>query len=62
MPPRLLRLGQSISKLLLIVCYLVVLVKPEKGEVGDPDGLPMVRDLLAGAVDDVRDLVRHDKL
>lgn len=62
MPPRLSRLGQSISRLLLTVWYLVVLVKPEEGQVGDSDGLPMVRDLLAGAVDDMRDLVGHDKL
>lgn len=41
--------------------YLVVLVEPEEGEVGDADGLPVVRDLLARAVDDVRHLIGHDE-
>ena len=41
--------------------YLIVLVEPEKGEVRDADGLPMVLDLLARAVDDVGHFVRHDE-
>ena len=32
---------------------MVVLVEPEKGEVGDADRLPVVLNLLACAVDDV---------
>ena len=41
---------------------LVVLVKPEKSEVGDADRLPMVLDLLAGAVDYMSDFVSYYKL
>lgn len=42
--------------------YLVILVKPEKGEVGDTDGLPVILDLLTGTVDYMCDFVRHYKL
>ena len=41
---------------------MVILIKPEKGEVGDSDGLPVVLHLFSSAVDDVGDLVSHYKL
>ena len=42
--------------------YLIVLIEPEESEIGHSDGLPVVRDLLASAVDDVGDLVCHHEL
>ena len=45
-----------------VFTYLVVLVEPEKGEVGDAYRLPVILDLLARAVDDVGHLVRHHEL
>ena len=50
------------SSSLKSVTYLVVLIKPEESEIGHPDWLPVVRDLLASAVDDVGDLVCHHEL
>lgn len=41
---------------------LVVLVQPEEGEVCYADGFPVIRDLFAGAVDDMRHLIGHDEL
>jgi len=42
--------------------YLIVLIEPEECEIGHPDGLPVVWDLLTCAVDDVGDLVCHHEL
>ena len=36
---------------------LVLLIQPREREVRDPDGLPVVGDLLAGAIDNMSDLV-----
>ena len=41
--------------------YLVVLVEPEKSKVGHSDGLPVVLNLLACAIDNMSDFVRHYK-
>ena len=41
--------------------YLIVLVEPEKGEISDTYWFPVVLDLLACTVDDVRHFVRYDK-
>ena len=41
--------------------YLVVLVEPKEGEIGDTDRFPVVLDLLACAVDYVRDFVGHNE-
>jgi hypothetical protein len=37
---------------------LVLLIQPREREVRDPDSLPVVGDLLAGAIDNMSDLVR----
>jgi len=42
--------------------YLVVLVQPEECEISDPDRLPVIGDLLASAVDNMRDFVSDDEL
>ena len=42
--------------------HLVVLVKPEKGEVSHSDRLPVIRNLLSGTVDNMRDLIGNHKL
>jgi len=42
--------------------HLVVLVKPEKGEVSHSDRLPVIRNLLSGTVDNMRDLIGNNKL
>ena len=42
--------------------YLVVLVEPEEGEIGNTDGLPVILHLLACTVDDVGDFVGHHEL
>ena len=39
--------------------YLVVLIEPEEGKVGDSDRLPMILHLLSSAVNDVGHLVSH---
>jgi len=52
-------IGRFILGVARVQQHLVVLVEPEEGQVGDPDGLPMVLDLLARAVNDVRDFVSH---
>ena len=41
---------------------LLLLVKPVEREVNDAHAFPLVLDLLAGAVDDPRDLICNDKL
>ena len=41
---------------------LVVLIEPEKCQIGHADWLPVVLNLLARAVDDVSDFVSYDKL
>ena len=41
--------------------YLVVLIEPEEGKVGDSDRLPVILDLLAGAVDNVCHFVSNDE-
>lgn len=42
--------------------YLRVVVEPGEGEVGDADGLPVIGDLLTGAIDDPGDLIGDDEL
>ena len=39
--------------------YLVVLIEPEEGKVGDSNRLPTILHLLASAVNDVGHLVSH---
>ena len=41
--------------------YLIVLVEPEKCQVGNSDGLPVVLDLLSGAVDNMRHFICDDE-
>ena len=41
--------------------YLVVLIQPEEGEIGDSYWLPVILDLLACTVYYVRDFVSHDE-
>lgn len=41
------------------VTYLVVLIEPEESKVGHSNWLPVVLNLLACAVDDMSDFVRH---
>ena len=47
---------------MLTSTYLVVLIEPKESEVGDSNRLPVVLNLLAGAVDDVGYFVGNDKL
>ena len=42
--------------------HLVILVKPEKGEVSHSNRLPVIRNLLSGTVDNMRDLIGHHEL
>lgn len=42
--------------------YLVVLVKPKKGQVGNPNLLPVVRYLLASTIYNMGNFIRHYKL
>ena len=42
--------------------YLVVLVQPEEGEIGDTNRFPMILDLLSCAVDNVGYFVCDDEL
>jgi hypothetical protein len=41
------------------VAYLIVLIKPEKGQVGNADRFPVVLDLRTRTVNDVRHFIGH---
>ena len=44
------------------MAYLVVLVKPEEGEIGNSNGFPVVLYLFACAIDNVCNFICHHKL
>ena len=50
------------NPVLLVKQYLVLMILPVEGQIDDADVLPKILYLLAGAIDYMRYLVRHDKL
>ena len=45
-----------------MILYLIVLIEPKEGQIGDSDRLPVVRNLLSSAVDDMGHFVCDHEL